>query len=183
LETVVFPRFRSSLNNDTALLLLEDNEVELEKEEVGNRIVPLDEVIVIEETAAAAGVRTHRLEDAAVVVLLRVDARMFTAWAESVWVVANIFFCYVYKDMGGILSSFCPAHSRVFEKYSHVFEKKKKNPHSFVAFSTTNQLSSLLSCSCSLDETKDVKLVGKPPHFLHLSLLLLLLLLLIYHTV
>ena len=138
LETVVFPRFRSSLNNDTALLLLEDNEVELEKEEVGNRIVPLDEVIVIEETAAAAGVRTHRLEDAAVVVMLRVDARMFTAWAESVWVVANIFFCYVYEDMGGILSSFCPAHSRVFEKYSHVFEKKKKNPHSFVAFSPTN---------------------------------------------
>jgi hypothetical protein len=80
------------LNNDTALMLLEDNEVELEKEEVGNRIVPLDEVIVIEETA---GVRTHRLvEDAAVVV--RAVARMFTAWAESVWVVANIFFVCLF---------------------------------------------------------------------------------------
>jgi len=37
------------------------------------------------------------------------------------------------------LSSFCPAHSRVFEKYSHVVvekkKKKKKNPqHSFVFF-------------------------------------------------
>jgi len=71
----------------------------LEKEEVGNRIVPLDEVIVIDETA---GVRTHRLEDATVVVVRAVVARMFTVWAESVWVVANIsFFCYVCgKDMG-----------------------------------------------------------------------------------
>jgi hypothetical protein len=82
-------------------MLLEDNfEVELEKEEVGNRIVPLDEVIVIEETA---GVRTHRLvEDAAVVVVRAVVARMFTAWAESVWVVANISFYLLCcgKDMG-----------------------------------------------------------------------------------
>jgi len=121
-------------------MLLEDNfEVELEKEEVGNRIVPLDEVIVIDETA---GVRTHRLEDAAVVVVRAVVARMFTAWAESVWVVANIsFFCYVWQRYGVSFILFLPySHSRVFEKYSHVFEKKKKNPHSFVAFSTRQNI-------------------------------------------
>ena len=128
LETVVFPRFRSSLNNDTALLLLEDNEVELEKEEVGNRIVPLDEVIVIEETAAAAGVRTHRLEDAAVVVLLRVVARMFTAWAESVWVVANIFFVMCIKIWGVFYPLFALL-THVFSRNTRTCSKRRRRTH------------------------------------------------------
>ena len=181
LETVVFPRFCFSLNNDTALLLLEDNEVELEKEEVGNRIVPLDEVIVIEETAAAAGVRTHRLEDAAVVVMLRVVARMFTACAESVWVVANIFFCYVVKRYGAYFILFLPCSLTCFREILARVRKEEEEPTLFCCILNNKSSSSLLSCLCSLDETKDVKLVGKPPHFLHLSLLLLLLL--IYHTV
>lgn len=137
LETVVFPRFCFSLNNDTALLLLEDNEVELEKEEVGNRIVPLDEVIVIEETAAATGVRTHRLEDAAVVVVLRVVARMFTACAESVWVVANISFYLLCmaKIWGKFYPLFCPTLTHVFSRNTRTCSKRRRRTHTLLLHS------------------------------------------------
>ena len=151
LETVVFPRFCSSLNKDTALLmLLEDNfEVELEKEEVGNRIVPLDEVIVIDETA---GVRTHRLEDATVVVVRAVVARMFTVWAESVWVVANIsFFCYVWQRYGVSFILFLPYSLTCFrEILARVREEEEEEPTLFCcvldATKYHNKLSSLFSC-------------------------------------
>jgi hypothetical protein len=130
------------LNNDTALLmLLEDNfEVELEKEEVGNRIVPLDEVIVIEETA---GVRTHRLvEDAAVVVVRAVVARMFTAWAESVWVVANISFYLLCmaKIWGKFYPLFCPTLTHVFSRNTRTCSRRRRRTHTLLLHFSRNDI-------------------------------------------